>query len=92
MNKSDLVTAMASKSGMTKKDTELALTTFMDVVTETLASGEKIQLVGFGSFDVGQRSERIGRNPLDGSEVHIAATKYPKFKAGSNLKNAVKGA
>jgi len=89
MNKELLVTAIADKAEITKKDAEKALKAFEDVVTETLAKNEKIQLVGFGTFDVGERAERPGRNPQTGEPLTIAASKTIKFKAGKSLKDAV---
>jgi DNA-binding protein HU-beta len=89
MNKAELITAMAQKSGLTKKDTEAALTAFTEVVADELKKGEKIQLVGFGTFEVAERAERTGRNPQTGEEMTIAACKAPKFKAGKALKDAI---
>ena len=89
MNKTDLISAMAEKSGLTKKDAEKALNAFEDAVTEALSKGEKVQLVGFGSFEVRERAERVGRNPQTQEEIKIPATKVPVFKAGKMLKDAV---
>jgi len=89
MNKTDLISAMAEKSGLTKKDAEKALNAFVDAVTEALSKGEKVQLVGFGSFEVRERAERVGRNPQTQEEIKIPATKVPVFKAGKMLKDAV---
>jgi len=89
MNKSELVAAIADKSGMTKKDSEKALQAFVDVVTEELAKGGKVQLVGFGTFDVAERQSREGRNPQTGKPMTIAASKAPRFKVGKALKDAV---
>ncbi len=89
MNKTELVTAMADKAELSKKDTEKALKAFVDVVTEELKKGEKIQLVGFGTFEVIERAAREGRNPLTGEKMQIKASKAPKFKAGKALKDAV---
>lgn len=89
MNKVELVAAMAEKAEMTKVDTEKALKAFVDVVTEELKNGGKVQLVGFGTFEVAERSARIGRNPKDGSTIQIPASKAPKFKAGKSLKEVV---
>ncbi|WAM32058.1 HU family DNA-binding protein [Caldicellulosiruptor naganoensis] len=89
MNKTDLISAMAEKSGLTKKDAEKALNAFVDAVTEALSKGEKVQLVGFGSFEVRERAERVGRNPQTQEEIKIPATKVPVFKAGKMLKEAV---
>lgn len=89
MNKTELVTKIAKKSGLTKKDSEKALNAFIDVIQEVLKQGDKVQLVGFGTFEVRERAERKGRNPQTGEEITIAATKAPAFKAGAELKKAV---
>lgn len=89
MNKSDLIAAVAAKTGETKKNAETSINAMIDVIAETLASGDKIQLVGFGSFEVKQRAERKGRNPQTGKEMKIAAKKAPIFKAGKALKDTV---
>ena len=89
MNKSELVAAMAEKAGLQKKDAEKALAAFTEVVAEGLKNGDKIQLVGFGTFEVSERAERVGRNPQTGKTMKIAACKAPKFKAGKALKDAV---
>ncbi len=90
MNKAELVAGIAEKSGLTKKDAESALNAFMDVVQETLSEEEKVQLVGFGTFEVRHRKAREGRNPRNPKEViHIPASKAPVFKAGKSLKEAV---
>ena len=89
MNKMELVSAMADKTGLSKKDAEAALKAFTDVVAEELKKGEKIQLVGFGTFEVSERAARTGRNPQTGTEMTIAASKAPKFKAGKALKDSV---
>ena len=89
MNKSELVTAMAKKCELSKKDAEKALKAFEEVVTEELVSGGKIQLVGFGIFDVAERAAREGRNPQNGEAMPIPASKSPRFKAGKALKDAV---
>ena len=89
MNKAELVTAVAEKAGLTKKDSEKVLKAFVDVVTEELKNGEKVQLVGFGTFEVSERPARIGRNPKTKQPVEIRASKAPKFKAGKALKDAV---
>ena len=91
MNKSDLIAAVAAKTGETKKNAEASINAVIDVIAETLASGDKIQLVGFGSFEVRARAERKGRNPQTGKEMKIAAKKAPVFKAGKALKDAVNG-
>lgn len=91
MTKNELITVMANKTEMTKKDCEKVLIAFQDTVKEELAKGEKVQLVGFGTFEVTERPERQGRNPATGEAITIAASKSPKFKAGKVLKDAVKG-
>lgn len=89
MNKTELVAAIADKTELSKKDSEKALKAFIDVVAEELQKGEKIQLVGFGTFEVAERAAREGRNPLTGEKMQISASKAPKFKAGKALKDAV---
>ena len=89
MNKTELVAAIAKKTELSKKDAEKALKAFTDVVAEELKKGEKIQLVGFGTFEVSERAARTGRNPQTGEDIKIPAAKIPKFKAGAALKNAV---
>ena len=89
MNKTELVAAMSEKSELTKKDSEKALKAFMDVVAEELKKDEKIQLVGFGTFEVAKRAARTGKNPQTGKAIKIPATKAPKFKAGKALKDTV---
>jgi DNA-binding protein HU-beta len=89
MNKSDLIAAMAAKTGSTKKDAEATLNAFVDVVTEALVKGDKVQLVGFGSFEVRKRAARKGRNPQTKEEIKIPASKAPVFKAGKALKDLV---
>lgn len=92
MNKAELVASMAEKSGLTKKDAELALNAFMKSVEEELANSGKVQLVGFGTFDVRERKERTGRNPRNPKEtINIPASKAPVFKAGKALKETVNG-
>ena len=91
MNKSDLIAAIAAKTGETKKDAEATVNAFIDVVTESLAKGEKVQLVGFGSFEVRKRVARKGRNPQTKEEIRIPASKAPVFKAGKALKDLVNG-
>lgn len=90
MNKSDLIAAVAAKTGDTKKNAEASINALIDVIAESLKDGEKIQVVGFGSFEVRERAERKGRNPQTGKEMKIAAKKAPVFKAGKALKDAVK--
>lgn len=89
MNKSELVAAMAAKTELSKKDSEKALKAFIEVVTEELKKGDKVQLVGFGTFEVAKRAAREGRNPQTGKSMKIAASKAPKFKAGKALKDEV---
>ena len=89
MNKSELVAAMAAKSELSKKDAEKALKAFTEVVSEKLKKGEKIQLVGFGTFETTKRAARKGKNPQTGKAIKIAAGTAPKFKAGKGLKDAV---
>ena len=89
MNKSELIAAMAAKTGETKKDAEATLNAFVDVVTEALVKGDKVQLVGFGSFEVRKRAARKGRNPQTKEEIKIPASKAPVFKAGKALKELV---
>ena len=89
MNKTELVAAMAEQTNLSKKDAEAALKAFVDVVSEELKKGEKVQLVGFGTFEVSERAAREGRNPQTGETMKIAASKAPKFKAGKALKDMV---
>ena len=89
MNKSELISAVAEKSEVSKKDTEAVLNTAMDIIKETVAAGSDVQLIGFGTFTVAERSEREGRNPATGETMKIAASKSPKFKAGKAFKDAV---
>ena len=89
MNKTELVAAIAEKTELTKKDSEKALKAFIDVVTEELNKGEKVQLVGFGTFEVAKRNARTGKNPQTGKAIKIPACKAPKFKAGKALKETV---
>ena len=89
MNKTELVAAMAEQTNLSKKDAEAALKAFIDVVSEELKKGEKVQLVGFGTFEVSERAAREGRNPQTGETMKIAASKAPKFKAGKALKDMV---
>ena len=90
MNKVELVAAIAEKSELTKVDTEKALKAFIDTVTEELKNGGKVQLVGFGTFEVTERAARKGRNPKTSEEIMIPASKSPRFKAGKALKDIVK--
>ena len=89
MNKTELIAAIAERAEISKKDSEKALKAFIDVVTEQLKKGDKVQLVGFGTFEVSERAAREGRNPQTGKTMKIAACKAPKFKAGKALKDAI---
>ena len=89
MNKTELVSAMAERLGASKKHSEEALTVALDLITEALAEGEKVQLVGFGSFEVRERAPRLGRNPRTKEEVTIPTSKAVQFKSGKVLKRAV---
>ena len=89
MNKTELVAAVAEQADISKKDAEKVLKEFVDVVTEEMKKGEKVQLVGFGTFEVSERAAREGRNPQTGKTMKIEACKAPKFKAGKALKDAV---
>ena len=89
MNKTELVAAIAAKAELSKKDSEEALKAFTEVVAEQLKKGEKIQLVGFGTFEVSERAARKGKNPQTGEAIKIPASKSPKFKAGKALKETV---
>lgn len=89
MNKTELIAAMAEKAELSKKDAEKALKAFSDVVAEELKKGEKVQLVGFGTFETSERAAREGRNPQTGETMSISACKAPKFKAGKAFKDAI---
>ena len=89
MNKAELIAAVAEKTGLSKKDTEAVVTASIEVITESLAQGEKVQLVGFGSFETKARAARIGRNPRTKEEIKIPASKLPVFKAGKALKDTI---
>ena len=89
MNKAELIAAVAAKTGATKKSAEESVNAFTDVITEALKKGDKVQLVGFGSFEVIKRAARKGRNPQTKEEIKIPASKAPKFKAGKALKDLV---
>ena len=89
MNKTELVAAVAEQAGLSKKDAEAAVKAFTDVVAEALKAGDKIHLVGFGTFEVSERAAREGRNPRTGETMIIEASKTPKFKAGKALKDLV---
>ena len=87
MNKQELISAMAEKANLSKKDAEAALAAFVSAVEDTLKDGDKVQLVGFGSFEVRERAARTGRNPQTGAEMKFAAAKVPTFKAGKAFKD-----
>ena len=89
MNKTELIAAVAEQAELSKKDAEKAPKAFTDVIAAELVKGEKVQLVGFGTFEVSEREAREGRNPLTGEKITIAASKNPKFKAGKALKDMV---
>ena len=89
MNKTELVAAIAEKTDLTKKDAELALTAVVESITEALEKGDKVQLIGFGSFEVKNRAARTGRNPKTKEAINIPASKVPAFKASKTLKDAV---
>jgi DNA-binding protein HU-beta len=90
MNKQDLINSISEKSGLTKKDVESVLNSFLGEVTDALSSGDKVQLIGFGTFETRKRSARAGRNPQTGAPIPIPESKVPAFKAGNKLKEAVK--
>lgn len=89
MNKSELIAALAEKNDFSKKNAEKILNSFVEVVSSSLSKGEKVQLIGFGTFDVKKRPARVARNPRTGAEIKIAASKAPAFKAGKALKDKV---
>ena len=89
MNKAELIAAVAEKTGLSKKDSEKAINSTLETITTSLEAGEKVQLVGFGVFDVKERGTRIGRNPKTKEEIEIAASRVPTFKAGKALKDSV---
>ncbi len=89
MNKTELVAAIAEEAGITKKDAEKAVKAFTEVVTKALKKGDKVQLVGFGTFEVVKRAAREGRNPQTGKTMKIKASKAPKFKAGKDMKDSL---
>jgi DNA-binding protein HU-beta len=89
MNKAELVAAIADKAEVSKKDAEASIKAFTEVIAEELKKGEKVTLVGFGTFEVSERAARTGRNPQTGAEMTIAASKAPKFKAGKALKDSI---
>ena len=90
MNKTELVAAVAAKAGISKKDADAAVAAVFASVTDALVNGDKVQLIGFGTFEVRERAAKEGRNPKTGETIKIAATKVPAFKAGAALKDAVK--
>ena len=90
MNKTELIAQVAEKTGLSKKDSELAVNASLETITETLIRGEKVQLVGFGSFEVKERAARTGTNPATGAAIEIPASKAPVFKAGKALKESIK--
>ena len=89
MNKTELIAAVAEKSGLSKKDSEKAVSAVLDAVTEALVAGDKVQLVGFGTFDVKERAARVGRNPKTKEEIQIPASRVASFKVGKALTDAV---
>ena len=89
MNKTELIAAVAEKADLSKKDAEAAITAAVEAITGALSEGEKVQLVGFGSFEVKTRAARVGRNPKTGEEIPISEARLPVFKAGKALKDAV---
>jgi len=89
VTKADLINAMAEKAGLSKADTEKAIKAFTDVITDALKAGEKVALVGFGTFSVGERAARVGQNPQTGEKMDIPSAKVPKFKPGKALKDSV---
>lgn len=90
VNKSELISVVAEKAGLTKKDTEKVVNAIFDGISEALGAGDKVQIIGFGTFDVRNRKEREGRNPATGASIKIPAVKVPVFKAGKALKENVK--
>lgn len=91
MTKPELVTAIQAQTGLSKQDAGAAVNALTDTIVEALAKGDKVSLVGFGTFEVGKRDARVGRNPQTGKEIKIPASKTPKFKAGKMFKDAVNG-
>lgn len=89
MNKAQLIDAIAAKSDLSKKDADAALTAVVDAITDALKNGDKVQLVGFGTFSVKERAARTGKNPATGATIEIAACKVPAFAAGKSLKDAI---
>ena len=91
MNKADLINVVSEKTSLTKKDSEKAINAVFDAISEALVEGEKVQLVGFGAFEVKSRAPRMGRNPKTKESIHIPASQSPVFKAGKALKDSVAG-
>lgn len=89
MNKAELISATAEKSGLSKKDSEKAINALVEAITESMKNGEKVQLVGFGVFEVKDRPARMGRNPRTKEQIEIPASKLPQFKAGKALKDSI---
>ncbi len=90
MNKTELIAAVAEKAGLSKKDADAAIGATVDAIADALKAGDKVALVGFGTFEVRERAERMGKNPQTGEAIKIAASKVPAFKAGKALKDALK--
>ena len=90
MNKTELINAVAERSELSKKDSTKVVDSVMETITTALKNGDKVEIIGFGAFSVSERAARKGRNPQTGEEIEIAASKAPTFKAGKNLKDAVK--
>lgn len=90
MNKTELIAAVAEKTGLSKKDADAAIGATVDAIADALKAGDKVALVGFGTFEVRERAERMGKNPQTGAAIKIAASKVPAFKAGKALKDALK--
>ena len=90
MNKGELVVKLAEMTGLSKKDSESSINAFVEIIQNSLKSGEKVAIAGFGTFDVSSRKARTGRNPQTGEEIKIAASKNPKFKAGKSFKDMIK--
>ena len=91
MNKTDMITAVAGKARMTKKNAEKAINAVFEAISDSLAQGDKVQIIGFGTFEVRQRKAREGRNPRNNEPIQIEASKTPAFKAGKQLKDLVNG-
>ncbi|MDR1588998.1 MAG: HU family DNA-binding protein [Oscillospiraceae bacterium] len=89
MNKTELITAVSDSSGLTKKDSEKAYAAIFGAISDALKSGDRVQIIGFGTFEVRDRAARVGKNPATGAKLDIPAAKYPAFKAGKALKDAV---